>query len=109
MAISRGDIVKREYQGRDLVEFSLKLDTGDLKLELQFSRDIDEDERLWSVTAVVPLPWSISAIRVPFMTYSSSQKVEDVATIGMQAMVQQFIQAASDFNSMSYEMSKAMQ
>lgn len=109
MAISRGDIVKMEHRARILTGFSVKVDAGDAKAELQFSRDVKEDGRLWDVTAVVPLPWGPSAVRVPFMTYVSDQKVEDVATIGMQLLVQYFVQAANDLNAMSYEMTKAMQ
>ena len=108
MAISRDDIVKREYQDRKLMGFSVKRDTGDFTFEVQYLRD-PEDDRVWHMRVVVPLPWSMSVLDLPFMAYSSNMKIEDVAKVGMQLLVQQFVQAANDMNAMSYVLTKALQ
>lgn len=108
MAIKRDDIVKREYSGRVLMEFSVKADAGDFELEAVFIRDA-EDDKVWRVRSMVPLPWALAAIEAHYMVYSSNMKVEDIAAMGMQLLVQNFVQAANDFNAMSYALTKLMQ
>lgn len=108
MPVKRDDIIKREYRDRVLIEFSVKVDAGDFDVEAVFTRGA-EDDRLWRVRSTVPLPWGLTAVEVQYMTYSSSMKVEDIAAMGMQLLVQNFVQAANDFNAMSYAMTKLMQ
>ena len=108
MAISRDDIVKREYQDRKLMGFSVKRDTGDFTFEVQYLRD-PEDDRVWHMRVVVPLPWSMSVLDLPCRAYSSSMKSEEGGQVGMQLLVQQFVQAANDMNAMSYVLTKTLQ
>lgn len=110
--IKRQDIVKRVYEDRECVEFSLKLVfTSDLAIDFKFTKQqkIDPD-KVWRVEAVIPPVGAFSAVVVSelFMVFKKDQPLEFIAEVGLRKLNMSVFQMMTDMMTMNSGLSEIL-
>lgn len=110
--IKRQDIVKRVYEDRECVEFSLKLVfTSDLAIDFKFTKQqkIDPD-KVWRVEAVIPPVGAFSAVVVSelFMVFKKDQPLEFIAEVGLRKLNMSVFQMMTDMMVMNSGLSEIL-
>lgn len=109
--IKRQDIVKRVYDGKDCVEFSLKLGfTRELVLEFKFTKMVELDPKLWKVETVIPQAGAFSPVVVldTFMVFKPDQPLEFIAEVGLRKLNATVFQFMTDMMAMNSGISELL-
>lgn len=98
--IKRQDIVKRVYDGKDCVEFSLKLGfTRELVLDFKFTKMVEVDpDKFWKVETVIPAVGAFGPVVVldTFMVFKPDQPLEFIAEVGLRKLNATVFQVMTD-------------
>lgn len=110
--IKRQDIVKRVYDGKDCVEFSLKLGfTRELVLEFKFTKMVELDpDKLWKVETVIPEVGAFSPVVVldTFVVFKPDQPLEFIAEVGLRKLNATVFQVMTDMMAMNSGISELL-
>lgn len=109
--IKRKDIVKRVYDGRDCVEFSLKLGfTRELMLDFKFTKMAELDPKLWKVETVIPEVGAFGPIVVldTFVVFKPDQPLEFIAEVGLRKLNATVFQVMTDMMAMNSGISELL-
>lgn len=110
--IDRKSLDRRVYDGRDCVEFSLKVNfTRDLTLDFKFSKVLDnEPSMLWSVSTVIPSVGAFGPIVVAeaFSVFKKDQPLEFIAEVGLRKLNMTVFQVMADMMAMNSGISELL-
>lgn len=110
--IDRKSLDRRVYDGRDCVEFSLKVNfTRDLTLDFKFSKVLDNElSMLWSVSTVIPSVGAFGPIVVAeaFSVFKKDQPLEFIAEVGLRKLNATVFQVMTDMMAMNSGISELL-
>lgn len=110
--IKRQDIAKRVYDGRDCIEFSLKLSfTRELVLDFKFTKMVEVDpDKLWKVETVIPQVGAFCPVVVldTFMVFKPDQPLEFIAEVGLRKLNATVFQVMTDMMAMNSGISELL-
>lgn len=110
--IDRKSLDKRVYDGRDCVEFSLKIGfTKKLVLDFKFTKMVEFDpDKFWKIETVIPPVGAFGPVVVldTFMVFKPDQPLEFIAEVGLRKLNATVFQVMTDMMAMNSGISELL-